>query len=538
MSSQSEIAEVCIIGGGVAGAIVASELASAGIEVLILEAGPRHDPAKRFEYMRQSLYGGDPWATDNPERDRFTLGGPYRNYDLNRRRVKGVGGSGLHWGAHVGRLHESDFELHKRYGIGADWPIRYRDLEPYYTRAEEVIGVAGADAYPLTPWRSKEYPMPPFPFSYSDKLAKRAFDQLEIPLHHTAIARNSMAYDSRPPCISFAMCKTCPILAKWTPDLLLTKAEQTGKVVVKAHTRLTHINLNETNRTVESITARSVINGKLLEVKHRAQLYVVAAQTVESTRLLLLAGLDSRMATIGKYLMEHPVVIGKAELDKPSFPERIGFDTAESCYFYESSRDQDGTAFVLGPANRDVQTPLDIVNEELSKNLIWGNELKKVVQKRFGSGFLIAAMMEQLPYEQNHISLEKSVRDDLGFPVPRLTYFLNQERELRTIERVSVVIRKLLESLNAKNIRIQTGLAPAHSLGTTRMGDDPKLTVVDRDLRIHGIDNLYIAGGSVFPTSGAIPPTLTIAALALRLADHIFRELMHTSRTIQMWKSS
>jgi choline dehydrogenase-like flavoprotein len=517
---HSELAEVCIIGGGVAGAVVASELASAGIKVLILEAGPRHDPAKRFEYMRQSLYGGDPWGSDNPERDRFTLDGPYRSYNLNQRRVKAVGGSGLHWGGHVGRLHESDFELLSRYHIATDWPIRYDDLESYYLRAEKLIGVAGADAYPLTPRRSGAYPMPPFPFSYSDNLIKPAFDQLRIPLHHAAIARNSTAYDKRPPCMSFAMCKTCPVLAKWTPDLLLAKAEKTGQVVVKTHTRVTHVNLNQPSRKVESITALSVINGKPIEVKHRAEIFVIAAQTVESTRLLLLSGLGSRLPTIGKYLIE---------LKERTFPERIGFDTAESCYFYEHSRDQGGTAFVLGPANRDVQTPLDIVNEELSKGLIWGDELKTVVQRRFGSGVVIAAMIEQLPYTENHISLDNSVRDDLGFPAPRLTYFLSHKRELQTIETVSAIIRKLLEALHATNIRMQTGLAPGHPLGTTRMGDDPKLSVVDRDLKIHGIDNLYTVGGSVFPTSGAVAPTLTIAALALRLRDHVHSKLRHTN---------
>ena len=135
--------------------MVASELAFSGADILILEAGPRHDPAKRFEYMAQKRYGGDPWASNNPERDQYTLGEGYRIYDLNQRRVKAVGGSGLHWGGHVARLHESDFELHSRYGMGVDWPIRYHELEPYYTRAEHLMGVAGADAYPFTPWRSE-----------------------------------------------------------------------------------------------------------------------------------------------------------------------------------------------------------------------------------------------------------------------------------------------------------------------------------------------------------------------------------------------
>jgi len=312
----TEFAEVCIIGGGVAGTMLAFGLARLGINVLILEAGPRHDPAERFEYMRQTVYGGDPWGSNNPERDRFTLGGSYRFYDLNQTRVKAVGGSGLHWGGYVGRLHESDFELHSRYGIGVDWPIGYNDLEPYYTRAEKLIGVAGADEHPLTPWRSEKYPMPPFPFSYSDHILKVAFDRLGIPLHHAAVARTSTAYDGRPPCLSYAMCQTCPIFAKWTPDLLLRKAEETGKVVVKPDTRVTRINCNTRGTAVESVTTASVVDKRILSTDHRANVFVIAAHSVESARLLLLSvstaypeGLGGGYA--GKCLMEHPVVLGR-----------------------------------------------------------------------------------------------------------------------------------------------------------------------------------------------------------------------------------
>jgi glucose dehydrogenase len=170
----SENATVCLIGGGVAASLLASQLALQGIEVPILEAGPRHDRAKRFEYITESLYGGNPWKGDHPERDLFTVDEGLRAYDLNERRAKGVGGCGLHWGSMVSRLHESDFDLYSRYRIGVDWPIRYHDLEPYYTKAEAIIGVAGEDAYPLTPWRSQPYPLTPFPFSYSDRLLRGA----------------------------------------------------------------------------------------------------------------------------------------------------------------------------------------------------------------------------------------------------------------------------------------------------------------------------------------------------------------------------
>jgi glucose dehydrogenase len=524
----SDDAAVCLIGGGVAASMVASELARHGIEVLILEAGPRHDPTKRFEYMKESLYGGNPWKGDNPERDLFTVDEQLRAYDLNDRRVKGVGGSGLHWGGMVARLHESDFELSSRYRMGVDWPIRYRDLEPYYSKAEEIIGVAGEDAHPFTPWRGRPYPLPPFPFSYSDRLLKVAFDRLGIPLFHTSVARTSVTYGGRPPCLAYAMCQTCPIFAKWTPDLLMSQAERTGKVTVRPETRVVRIHTSNTGRVIESVTAMSTVDGISVRAEFRAPVFVLAAHGVESARLLLLStsfshpdGLGNNGGSVGKYYMEHPFVAGFGELTERTYVERIGFETAQSHYFYETAREQGATAFVLLPGNRHVQSPLTVVNEELSRQLIWGDELKSVVQQRFGFGASIIALMEQLPYDANRVTLDAEVRDDLGDPVPRLSYFSGQPRESRTVEMAAATIRKLFAALSVTDIKLRSGLAPGHHMGTCRMGDDPHSNVVDRDLKVHGVKNLYVVGSSVFPTAGAGFPTLTVAALALRLADHL-----------------
>jgi glucose dehydrogenase len=526
--AASDVAAVCIIGGGVAASMLASQLALGGVDVLILEAGPRHDPAKRFEYMQESLYGENPWEGDDPERDLFSIEGEMPAYDLNNRRVKGVGGSGLHWGGMVARLHESDFELYSRYQIGVNWPISYHHLEPYYTKAEEIIGVAGEDAYPLTPWRSKPYPLPPFPFSHSDRLLKPAFDRLGIPLEHTSVARTSVAYGGRPPCLSYAMCQTCPIFAKWTPDLLITQAEQSGRVTVRPQTQVIRINTDSSGQVIESVTAVSRIDGSLLRQDVRAPLFVLAAHGIESARLLLLSastshphGLGNNHGSVGKYFMEHPFIFGFAELPERTYVERIGFETAQSHYFYEPARERGGAAFVLLLGNRYVQSPLSVVNEELSKRLIWGEELKSVVRQRFGFGAVIGALMEQLPYETNRVSLDASVRDDLGDPVPRLSYVLHRPKESHTMEMASAVVQELFEALGVTAIKMRSGLAPGHHMGTCRMGDDPQLSVVDRDLKMHGVRNLYVVGSSVFPTSGAGWPTLTVATLALRLADHL-----------------
>jgi choline dehydrogenase-like flavoprotein len=535
--STIEPVEVCIIGGGVAGSMLAFELAGQGIEVRVLEAGPRHDLKKRHEYMRNNLHGINPWVSDNPERDRYTSKGTYR-YPLNDKRVKGVGGSGLHWAGLAARLHESDFELHSRYGVGFDWPIRYHDLEAYYTRAEKLVGVSGPNHSRQTPWRSEPYPMPAFPVSYSDKILKVAFDKLGIALHQTAVARTSVGYEGRPPCLSFSMCDTCPILAKWTPDLLIAKAEKTGKVTVMPNTRVTRINSNKTGTTIESVTAESVINGARMATNYRANIFVLAAHTVESTRLLLLSksdshpkGLGNRNGYVGKNFMEHPYITIGAELNEKTYTERIGFETSYSLHFYELSRQSGANAFILIPENRAVISPWDIARKELQKQITWGDELKKQVADQFGYTAEISAMIEQLPYEENQISLDEAITDELGLPVPKIVYSFKREREQRTIEKAAAVIHQIFEALNARNIRPRVVGMPAHHLGTCRMGNDSRSSIVDPDLRVHGIDNIYIVGGSVFPSSGAVAPTLTIAALSLRLGDHLRARLKGTPLT-------
>src|SRR5438034_1691415 len=131
-------AEVGIVGAGAAGGILALELARRGIRVVVLESGPRHDFARRPEYVRRYVRGESPWATPLPGLDRYTVGGPVP-YQLGGRRARGVGGSTLHWEGHALRLHANDFRLKSLYGIADDWPISYQDLDGYYAEAERML---------------------------------------------------------------------------------------------------------------------------------------------------------------------------------------------------------------------------------------------------------------------------------------------------------------------------------------------------------------------------------------------------------------
>ncbi|MFB6173686.1 MAG: FAD-dependent oxidoreductase, partial [Halobacteriales archaeon] len=183
--TPSERVDVCVVGAGPAGALIAHRLAERGYDVVVLEAGTRFDPEERAERMERAIrpaHGPASVWEMGGERDAYASTGEW-SYPLNRARVKGVGGSTLHWQGMVYRLHEADFETDSRYGVGEDWPIGYDDLQPYYAEAETALGVAGADDNPFAPPREEPFPMPAFPPSYSDSIFAEACERLGVTMH-------------------------------------------------------------------------------------------------------------------------------------------------------------------------------------------------------------------------------------------------------------------------------------------------------------------------------------------------------------------
>ncbi|MFT4885391.1 MAG: choline dehydrogenase-like flavoprotein, partial [Natronomonas sp.] len=236
MNERSPVsnANVCIVGGGPAGSLVADRLAGAGYRVVVLDAGPRFDPDERLRRQERAIrpaFGRpDVWDGD-PERDAYSASGEWP-YPLNHARVKGIGGSTLHWQGMVMRLHEADFNSGSERGVGPDWPIEYADLRPYYADAEDELGVSGADI-PFGPPREEPHPMGAFPPSYSDSLFAEACDELGIAMHPVPNARNSESYDGRSECVGYGTCQpVCPSGAKYDGTVHADSAETKGARVI------------------------------------------------------------------------------------------------------------------------------------------------------------------------------------------------------------------------------------------------------------------------------------------------------------------
>jgi choline dehydrogenase-like flavoprotein len=539
--SPSERVDVCIVGAGVAGALVAYSLAQSGYEVILLEAGERFDRGDRLQRMerdiRPSHDGTSVWEMGG-KRDRYTSSGE-EFYPLNGTRVKGVGGTTLHWLGMAGRLHEKDFEMQSRYGLASDWPISYADLQPYYATAEEELGVAGREGdNPFAPPRENAYPMEAFPFSYSDTMFMDVCERLGIATHSAPQARNTEQYDGRSPCLGYSTCiKVCPSGAKYSGDVHVEKAEQEGVRVIDRASVQSLEHDADGSRIEAAVYATP--NGETY--RQPARQFVVACGAVETARLLLLSksetypdGLANSSGVVGRYFMEHPSVGIDGEIDQQTNQNPIGFYTMESQQFYDHEASRPGS-FTLVFENRGATVPMDMalsggdsgVFEDLSDVAAgdrWGDALFDAMQEDYSQREVgLEAAVEQLPRKENTVTLDRTKTDDHGNPVPEVSWNLGAH-ERKTMERSLNVQREVLTEMDAEITSVRGPDNPGHAghhMGTTRMSNDPGKGVVDSRLRTHDVGNLTIASGSVFVTGGAVPPTLTIAALSLKAAEHI-----------------
>ncbi len=540
--TPSDDVDVCVVGAGPAGALVAHRLADRGHEVVVLEAGPRFGAADREDRLHRALHPGHDdltvWGMGGP-RDAYESRGE-RFYPLNRTRVKGVGGSTLHWQGMVMRLHEADFERRSRDGVARDWPIDYATLRTYYADAERALGVAGAADNPFAPPREEPFPMSPFVPSHSDSLFAAACESLGVATHTVPNARNSESYAGESACVAYGTCQpVCPSGAKYDATRTVERAEAAGARVLDRVPvqRLVHDDAGERVAAVDYVAPGGT--------RHRqaADQVVLACGGVEIPRLLLLSsspqypdGLANTSGSVGRYFMEHCFAGTGGTVDRRTRQHHVGFMTAESHQFYDDPAAGTSGGVSPGEAGPEALGPikLEFLNDAgptpagvAVGDGGWGDDLLETVRAEYGSHLAVGGLVGQLPRRDNRVTLDESTTDDHGNPVPAVAWQVD-DRTRRTIERANDIQTAILAELGAEvTWRVgpeNTGPA-AHHMGTTRMGTDPDESVVDPDCRTHDLANCWIASSSVFVTSGAMNPTLTIAALALRTADAVDRQL-------------
>lgn len=527
-------ADVVIVGSGIAGALLAERLTLSGVRVAILEAGPRIDRGHALRrYFQAPFKTPESPYEATPEADFPVTVDPghwYRQSGPDRFKstyLKGVGGTTWHWLGTCLRFLPNDFRMRSRYGRGVDWPLNYDDLEPFYLRAERELGVAGDSDDDFGSPRSGAFPLPPIPFSYLDTVFTRVLSDTDYRVSATPQARNSTVWDGRPACCGSASCiPICPVQAKYDATVHLARAERRG-ARLHPSTTATAVAVDSGGR-VERVHFR---RPDLSRGTARGRHYVMAAHGIETPRLLLHSrsdrtpgGVANRSGQVGRNLMDHPIQLSRAIAGEPVWPYRGPLSSAG----IENLRDgpvrsrRSGFRIQIGNAGWFWSTgaPFTLAGE-LANAGLRGKALREAMAHQAARHLELAALTEQLPEPANRILLDTRDKDRYGVPLPRIHYAVDPYARAG-LAAARDTHNRIFARLGSTGVRHHDEFQGAgHIIGTCRMGSDPATSVVDSDLQSHDHGNLHVLGSATFPTSGTANPTLTIAALSLRLADRL-----------------
>lgn len=488
-------AETVVVGAGVCGILVARELVRAGHEVLVIERGA-HKPFER--QLAEGRHEADVPGAQHTHESASKI--PYEwDYQF------GVGGTALHWGGVTPRFLPSDFELRSRFGVGVDWPIGYRELEPFYGEAERALSVAAASEAPYP--RDSRPPMPAHPYAPVDELIR----PLLAPYYPLPQARPTESIGGRPACCASGRCSLCPVNARYSVLHTLDDAglwEAPGFRLVP-ETVVTGLRLG--GGRVDSLDCIAS-DGERREVKART--VVLAANGFENPALLLRSGLDG--PDVGRWLSDHRHRVFSFELDRSAgVGKGTTISTGISYRYADGDWREQRAPVVVYPENRGVfMVPAfeDAVLDGRSGRREW-----RRLRRRFERTVLLDTLSEDLPRRECRVELSAR-RDRFGLPLNRVHYPPPSGYWHRGIDHVKEDLARRLRPLGARFVRF-TEHSGGHLLGTCRMGHSSG--VVDPNQRHHEVENLYVAGGSAFPTYSSVHPTLTIAALAIRLGRHL-----------------
>jgi choline dehydrogenase-like flavoprotein len=459
---------VCVVGSGPAGMTVAVTLAKRGFDVILVEAGGRHITGES-----QAQFAGE------------VVGDRY--YDLSFARLRMFGGTSNHWGGFCAPLDHQDFEPHPQFP-DTGWPISRKELGPYLEAACNILEI---------------------PNRFEEKLITPSLRRVQF--QFSPPVKFGQKYDE--------FCRSSDRLRVCLNSALIDFALE--------------------DHAIKSAVIRAA-DGRQFSIG--AECFVLCAGGIENSRLLLWMNQrdggrlvqDSR--TLGRYWMEHPhVTVGDFLLEAgPEF-----FDNGRAFFLLTKQ-----TQYELGLLNAGMRIEEQAYSE--TKGLIadllcyapaLGERLMGLLEKDLVCGARVrSSHWEQEPRFENHVALDSTKSDDLGIPRVKL-HWKKSEADRRTLVRTATEFAREIAKSELGRVRLvnwivddgpiapQKFMGAWHHMGGTRMSDSPDRGIVDRNLRVHGTQNLYVGGSSVFPSGGYANPTLTIVQLSLRLSDEIERRL-------------
>jgi len=530
--TQEMRADYCIAGAGPAGSVLATKLAATGKRIVLLDQGPSYSESERSAMLRRGLETLNDYADYNDDAAQGTVT-PHSSaaadgqvVDWVAQRLFGIGGTALHFEAIMGRPLAGDLKVRSLYGFGRDWPIGYEELEPWLLRGEQEVGVAGNEDNPYASPRSGPFPMAGHAYSYFDReMFGPALASLGITGHSCPRGIPTEPYRGRSECLACRACKFCPSGARYSADRVhIPMIDGQENVTILPDVSLRRLETSAVGDRVVAAHAVRVEDGS--EVVIRAGRFVIALGGVETPRLLLLSagggaagqGLGNMGGQLGRGFSDHVHPYVTCDIGRHA-GSRLGFETMVSEHFRQNvDRREENTYWMLGSAAMD-WFPVGM------EAAMWSTH---------GDVLSLDALRESLPRMvtlsgmvelegRGLVELDADSLDAFGSPIAKVTMTLT-DRDRRTTERMGEDAARIGEAMGVTNMSEITppdfGLG-YHPSGATAMANSPDDGVCDRDLKVFGAENLYVVSSSVFPHMGANPPTLTIIALALRLAAHL-----------------
>jgi choline dehydrogenase-like flavoprotein len=550
--------DVCIIGSGAGGGMAAKILTEGGLDVVLLEAGPQIHPEKDYKMFM--------WPYDLPHRGVGVGGKASENFgeflapngawqiegepyvsapgsDFQWFRSRIVGGRTNHWGRIALRFAPVDFRSKTRDGLGDDWPIAYEDLAPYYDKVESYIGVFGTQENVSSAPNGVFLP-PPKPRCH-EYLVKAACDKLNIACIPSRLAILTKAHNGRPPCHYCGQCgRGCTTASNFSSSqVLLPPALATGKLTLITGAMAREIVVGKTGKA-EAVSY--IDKATKSEKRVFAKAVVVAASACESARLLLNSksslfpdGIANSSGTVGRYLTDSVGSDGWGEVPvlakmPPHNHDGVGgmhvympwwkYDRKNEFprgYHIEvwGGRDMPG-AGMFGQMNHEEEG--------------YGANLKKRAREVYGTTVGFSGRGEMIPNPDTYCEIDPYKVDQWGIPVLRF-HFRWSEYEIRQAKDMQDTFRSIIETMGGtyktrtpidgpNAFGILAGGKIIHEVGTARMGDDPKSSVLNGNCQAHDVKNLFVTDGAPLVTNPDKNPTLTIMALSWRASEFLLQE--------------
>ena len=536
--------DICIVGTGFSGTFVASTLQGASARILLVDKGAYLSRERieenfflkkhgsfiqrviNFSRLSRGIYDDLEFSNYehvNSGKDDFSYSGRHA-----------IGGTSLVWFGNAIRKVPNDFRTKSAYGFGEDWPISYNDLEEYYYQAEVEMGVSGPRRDLFSPYRKKPFPLAPFQLSPGGIEFNRIFNGTGVELTPSHKARLPFDTGDRFACCGAGTCTSfCPPDARYnclTTHLKpLFESEQVDILDKITVSRL----VQNGNRIVEAVAFDRRGN----EIRIAAEVFILGANAIENARILLLSqfhNLQTRFKSssgaIGKYLTDQVGIWLPIHLPHNLYR---GYEktlqSGHSLSFYDGPFRERHSGVI---AEAFFWTPFFSAEEARKvvfaqmKRGYFGNNLKKNIFRNSLGQLELCLEMEMMSEERNCVKLHKSRKNRLGDPIAEFQFSIwDQEYLKRSWKYYADLFKGMVENAGGELGEIRFRNSFEHMLGTCRMGADPRVSVVDKNLKSHDHENLYIVGGSAFPTSGCTNPTLTIVALALRCGKYLRNQL-------------